>query len=106
MATEPSSKPSFSPGRKWRIGFSVVVMTVSVFAVMVMVNYLSTQIFRRYYLSSLTRIELSSRTTSLLHSLTNHVQVTVYCSREESFFSECSRLVVREESSMRVSELR
>ena len=93
MATEPSSKPSFSPGRKWRIGFSVVVMTVSVFAVMVMVNYLSTQIFRRYYLSSLTRIELSSRTTSLLHSLTNHVQVTVYCSREESFFSDLANLL-------------
>jgi len=93
MATEPSSKPSFSPGRKWRIGFSVAVMTVAVFAVVVMLNYLSTQIFRRYYLSSLTRIQLSTRTTSLLHSLTNRVQVTVYCSRDEDFFSDLANLL-------------
>ena len=93
MATEPSSKPSFSPGRKWRIGFNVVVMTLSVFAVVVMVNYLGTQIFRRYYLSSLTRIELSSRTTSLLRSLTNRVQVTVYCSRDADFFGDLANLL-------------
>lgn len=93
MANEPSSKPSFSPGRKWRIGFNVVVMTLAVFAVVVMVNYLSTQIFRRYYLSSLTRIELSPRTKSLLHSLTNRVQVTVYCSRDEAFFSDLANLL-------------
>lgn len=93
MATEPSTRPSFSPGRRWRIGFSVVLMTVAVFAVTVMVNYLSAQFFRRYYLSSLTRIQLSSRTTSLLHSLTNRVQVTVYCSREETFFGDLANLL-------------
>ncbi|MFO1489228.1 MAG: GldG family protein [Verrucomicrobiota bacterium] len=93
MATEPSTRPSFSPGRKWRIAFSVAVMTVSVLAVAVMLNYLSTQVFRRYYLSSLTRIELSPRTTSLLRSMTNHVQITVYCSREESFFGDLANLL-------------
>lgn len=93
MGNEPSTRPSFSPGRRWRIGFSVVVMTVAVFAVMVMVNYLGAQFFRRYYLSSLTRIELSSRTTSLLLSLTNRVQITVYCSREEAFFGDMANLL-------------
>ncbi len=93
MAHEPTSKPSFSPGRRWRIGFSVVVMTLAVFAVVVMVNYLSTQFFQRRYFSSLTRIQLSTRTTSLLHSLTNKVQVTVYCSREEEFFSNLANLL-------------
>ena len=93
MATEPSPRPSFSPGRRWRIGFSVVVMTLAVFAVVVMVNYLGTQFFRRYYLSSLTRIALSTRTASVLQSLTNRVQVTVYCSREESFFGDVANLL-------------
>ncbi len=93
MANAPSTRPSFSPGRRWCIGFSVAVMTLAVFAVVVMVNYLSTQFFRRYYLSSLTRIQLSTRTTSLLHSLTNRVQVTVYCSREEEFFSDLANLL-------------
>ncbi len=93
MATEPFIRFSFSLGRRWRIGFSVVVMTLAVFAVVVMVNYLGTQFFRRYYLSSLTRIELSTRTTSLLQSLTNRVQVTVYCSREESFFGDVANLL-------------
>jgi ABC-type uncharacterized transport system len=83
MPAAPSSKPSFSPGRKWSIGFSVAVMTVAAFAVVVMLNYLSGQIFRRAYLSSNTRIELSTRTTSLLRALTNRVQVTVYCSKDD-----------------------
>ena len=93
MANAPSTRPSFSPGRRWRIGFSVVVMTLAVFAVVVMVNYLSTQFFQRRYFSSLTRIQLSTRTTSLLHSLTNKVQVTVYCSREEEFFGDLANLL-------------
>src|ERR1022692_3822946 len=83
MPAAPSSKPSFSPGRKWSIGLSVGVMTVAVLAVVVMLNYLSGQIFRRAYLSSNTRIELSTRTTSLLRALTNRVQVTVYCSKDD-----------------------
>jgi ABC-2 type transport system permease protein len=93
MPSAPSSKPSFSTGRKWSIGFGVVVTTVTVFAVVVMLNYLSGQIFRRAYLSSHTRIELSSRTTSLLHALTNRVQVTVYCSKDEPFFADLADLL-------------
>ena len=93
MANAPSTRPSFSPGRRWRIGFSVAVMTLAVFAVVVMLNYLGTQFFHRYYLSSLTRIQLSTRTTSLLHALTNRVQVTVYCSREDEFFGDLANLL-------------
>jgi len=36
MATH--SQPSFSPGRRWKIGFDVVVRTALVLAVVVMVN--------------------------------------------------------------------
>jgi hypothetical protein len=50
------SQPSFSPGRRWKIGFDVVVRTALVLAVVVMVNYLGAQFSGRFYLSSQTRI--------------------------------------------------
>jgi ABC-2 type transport system permease protein len=86
-------KPSFSPARRLGIAVSVTVATLAVLASIVMVNYLSQQIFRRYQLSSNTRMQLSTRTTSLLHSLTNQVQVTVYCSKDESFFPDMADLL-------------
>ena len=86
MATEPKSQPSFSPGRRWKIGFDVVVRTALVLAVVVMVNYLGAQFFRRFYLSSQTRVKLSSRTLSVLHSITNHVTVTLYYDTDQDDF--------------------
>jgi len=68
---------SFSPGRRWKIGFDVVVRTALVLAVVVMVNYLGAKFFRRFYLSSQAQ-QLSSRTLSVVHSITNQVTVTVY----------------------------
>ena len=78
MATDSKSQPSFSPGRRWKIGLDVVVRTVLVLAVVVMVNYLGAHFFGRFYLSSQTRIQLSSQTLDILKSLTNHVNVTLY----------------------------
>ena len=52
-----------------------------------MVNYLGAQFFHRFYLSSHTRIQLSSRTASVLHSLTNRVAVTLYYDRQGRFLS-------------------
>jgi hypothetical protein len=72
------SQPSFSPGRRWKIGFDVLVRTALVLAVMVMLNYLGAQFFHRFYLSSLTNIGLSSRTLAVLNSLTNQMTVTLY----------------------------
>jgi len=86
MATHPKNQPSFSPGRRWKIGFDVVVRTVLVLAVVVMVNYLGGLFPRRFYLSSQTRVELSPRTVSVLHSLTNHVNVTLYYDRQDDFY--------------------
>jgi ABC-type uncharacterized transport system len=77
MAT-PDSKPSFSPGRPWKIGLDMLARTVLVLAVMVMLNYLGARFFHRFYLSSQTRIELSSRTLGILNSLTNQMTVTLY----------------------------
>jgi len=80
MPTAPQSQPSFTPGRRWKIGFDVVVRTALVLAVVVMANYLATRphLFGRFYLSSQTRIQLSSQTLDILKSLTNGVNVTLY----------------------------
>ena len=80
MPTDPPSQPSFSPGRRWKIGFDVAVRTALVLAVVVMVNFLAARprLFGRFYLSSQTRIQLSSQTLGILKSLTNDVAVTLY----------------------------
>jgi ABC-2 type transport system permease protein len=71
------SQPSFSPGRRWKIGFDVIVRTALVLAVVVMVNYLGAKFFKRFYLGSQTQ-QLSTRTLSIVRSITNRVNVTVY----------------------------
>jgi hypothetical protein len=78
-------QPSFSPGRRWKIGFDVVVRTVLVLAVVVMVNYLGAKFFRRFYLSSQAQ-QLSTRTLSVVHSITNHVVVTVYYDKSDDWY--------------------
>jgi ABC-type uncharacterized transport system involved in gliding motility auxiliary subunit len=87
MPTNSKSQPSFSPGRRWKIGLEVVVRTALVLAVVVMVNYLGARFFGRFYLSSQTRIRLAPQTMSVLRSLTNHINVTLYYdTRDENDF--------------------
>ena len=80
MAANSKPQPSFSTGRRWKIGFDVVVRTALVLAVVGMVNYLATRpfLFRRFYLSSQTRVQLAPQTLATLKTLTNHVDVTLY----------------------------
>ena len=80
------NQPSFTPRRHWKIGFDVVVRTALVCAVVVMMNYLGAQFFHRFYLSSQTRVALSSRTLSVLQSLTNRVTVTLYYDKRDEFY--------------------
>src|SRR5476649_1866204 len=79
------SQPSFSPGRRWKIGFDMVVRTALVLAVVVMVNYLGAKFFGRFYLSSQTQ-QLSARTLSVVHSITNQVAVTVYYDKGDDWY--------------------
>jgi hypothetical protein len=79
-------QPSFSPRRRWKIGFDILARTVLVLAVVVMVNFLGAHFFKRFYLSSQTRIELSSRTESILKSMTNHVSVILYYDNQDDFY--------------------
>jgi ABC-2 type transport system permease protein len=80
------SPPSFSPGRRWKIGLDVVVRTMLVLAVVVMVNYLGSKLYGRFYLSSQTQVKLSSRTLSVVRSITNHVTVTVYYDSTDDWY--------------------
>jgi len=82
----PQPKPSFSPYRKWRIGFHVCLVSLLVLSVVVMVNYLSRDYFRRFYLSERTRIQLQPRTLKLLESLTNEVKVTLYYDKKDALY--------------------
>jgi hypothetical protein len=84
MATQ--TQPSFSPRRRWTIGFDLFLRTALVLAVVVMANYLSASFFHRFYLSSQTRVQLSERTLSVLHSLTNNIAVTLYYDKSDELY--------------------
>jgi ABC-2 type transport system permease protein len=88
MANDPKIQPSFSPGRRWQIGFDVVLRTVLVLAVVVMVNYLGARphLFHRFFLSSQTSVQLSPQTLAILKTLTNRVDVTLYYDKQDDYF--------------------
>ena len=86
MTATPKPQPSFSPGRRWKIGFDVVVRTALVLTVVVMINYLGGIFTERFYLSSQTRIKISPRTVDVLRSVTNHVTVTLYYDTQDDFY--------------------
>jgi len=93
MAADPQLPPSFTPRRRWVVGFDVVLRTTVVFAVVVMANYLAGKFFHREYLSRHTSTELSSRTIALVQSVTNDIRVTLYYDREDELFSSVSALL-------------
>src|SRR5271170_1589523 len=92
MPTE-KIQSSFSPSRKWKTGFDLFARTILVFAVVVMANYIGAQFPQHLYLSSQTRIQLSSRTVNVLHSLTNQVTVTLYYDRGDDFYHDIVALL-------------
>ena len=93
MATVPPIPPSFSRGRRWKIGFDVFLRTVLVLAVLAMVNYLGSRFFSRFYLSSQTRVQLSPQTLAVLKSMTNQVNVTLYYDKQDDFYPRIEALL-------------
>ena len=91
MAAKPP--PSFTPGRRWKIGCDVVVRTALVLAVVVMVNYLGAKFYGRFFLSSQTQVKLSPRTLSVLHSITNRIAVTVYYDKTDDGYDSIIALL-------------
>jgi ABC-2 type transport system permease protein len=102
MATTPSPQPSFSPRQKWSIALSVTLSTIAAFAILVGINYLSSRyFFKRIYLSQDTRVQLSSKTLSVLKSLTNNVNITVYYDKEEPLYADIMSLLQEYEAHSR-----
>jgi hypothetical protein len=87
MPAEPQRQPSFSPHRRWGIGFHVGFLVCLVLSVVVMVNYLSRDYSTRIYLSAHTRNPLSPQTIKFLQTLTNQIQVTIYYQPDETYFT-------------------
>lgn len=83
---KPSSSPSFTVARRWKIALDTILRTLLVIAVVFMINYIGSIFYRQFYLSSQTRIHLSPRTVSILQSLTNRVDVTVYYDKNEGLY--------------------
>ena len=87
-------KTSYSPARRWKIGFDVVLRTALVLAVVVMVNYLGSRFYHRFFLSAQTSVKLSSRTVTALHSVTNAVKVTLFFdTANEEFYPDIVALL-------------
>lgn len=93
MATELQSPPSFTPRRKWSVAFNLAVRTLAVLACVVLVNHLAGVFFHRQHLSQATKVELSSRTLTVLAAVTNTVKVTIYYDRNDEFYPTIAKLL-------------
>ncbi len=83
----PTTKPSFSPYRRWGIGLHVFLVAVLVLAAVIMVNFLSWDHYVRANISSHPRDPISQRSVNFVQSITNQIKVIVYYDKEEPFFT-------------------
>lgn len=86
MDSGRGTQPSFSAGRRWAGWLRVGLGTVSVLALVVMVNYLAQRHPVRWYVTAEGETKLSPQTRAVLDSLTNEVRVTVFYDREDPFY--------------------
>ncbi len=78
--------PSFSAARKWSISLNTLVMSLTVLALVLMVNYLAARHFDRFSFSNSAQVQLSPLTLRVLASLTNEVKVIVYFDKREPHY--------------------
>ena len=91
MASSPP--PSFSLGRRWSIGFSVLLSVLAALALAGMLNYLASRHFWRFPLSWTARTELAPLTQRVLGSLTNDVNVVVFFNPREPLYDSVWNLL-------------
>src|SRR5438105_1655689 len=84
MPLEPT--PSFSSARKWSISLNTLVSSLTVLALVLMVNYLAARHFTRLYVSKGAQLQLSPLTLQVLASLTNDVEVIVYFDKQDPLY--------------------
>ncbi len=85
--------PSFSRTQRWRIGIQVLLVSLTVLAVVVMLNYLSRDYSLRFHLSSHTRVQLAPRTVNFVRSVTNNVKVILYYDKNDVLYSTITELL-------------
>ena len=80
MSDAPQPNPQFlaRPPVLESVSTYCCCSTALVLAVVLMVNYLGSRFYHRFYLSSRTQVALSSRTLAVLQTLTNQITVTLY----------------------------
>lgn len=69
--------PSFEPGRRLKVGASVVIAVLALAAIAVMLNILAARNARRFDWSGSNRFALTPLTEKVLVALTNKVEITV-----------------------------
>ncbi|MBI3879714.1 MAG: Gldg family protein [Verrucomicrobia bacterium] len=94
MERDPD-QPSFSAGRRFGIGFNVVVASALFLLVVVMANYLAARHYRRFVLSPETAPALSPETLGVLRNLTNTVRIVTLFDSEEPLYRHV-RAMLRE----------
>jgi hypothetical protein len=77
MDEEPIKPASFSRGRKWAMGFNVVVSSLALLAILAMGNYLASRHYWSIQVDS-AKVTISPLTKRILNSLTNHIKVVIY----------------------------
>jgi hypothetical protein len=78
------NEPSFTRGRKWRVGFNVTVAVLSLVALVTMVNFLAARHSVRYNWVDSANVKLSPLTERVLTGVTNKVKVVVFFSRSDA----------------------
>lgn len=90
---QEAGTPTFSTRKRWSALLSVVISIACVVVITVLVNYASQRYVNvRMFISGQTKLELSERTKSLLHSLTNDLELTLYYDKEDSLYSTVAAL--------------
>jgi hypothetical protein len=78
MPPTDTSKPSFSSGRRWAGALNTAVSALAALALLVMLNYLAASHGLRLQWSHDSAVKLSRQTKTVLESLTNVVDVTIF----------------------------
>ncbi len=94
MSSEPhNAAPSFSAGRRWFIGFHVLLAVAAVTAILMMVNYLAVRHYVRHNVSGDGQGQLTPTTLQVIRSLTNDVRVILYFNPEEPLYPYISSML-------------
>ena len=93
MPTELAPTPSFSLGRKWGMGFNVILSVALLLVLVIAANYLAARHFKRFYLAGESSQPLSPQTLGILRSLTNQVRVVVLFDAEDPLDSSVTALL-------------